>query len=107
MRTSILGLECSSKNSLGGDRDAVPCYHCSVAYARFLHGFIGSHTTRALEFLQVLSVSHKFSIDCVTTRPCTNYTALYNRLENEHLSNVGKFRAVKAVPLPFREMDFD
>ncbi|KAH9681912.1 phosphate transporter PHO1 [Citrus sinensis] len=31
----------------------------------------------------------------------------FYRLENEHLSNVGKFRAVKAVPLPFREMDFD
>lgn len=31
----------------------------------------------------------------------------FYRLENEHLSNVGKFRAVKAVPLPFREMDSD
>ncbi|KAK2643707.1 hypothetical protein Ddye_018902 [Dipteronia dyeriana] len=31
----------------------------------------------------------------------------FYRLENEHLSNVGKFRAVKAVPLPFREMDAD
>jgi hypothetical protein len=29
------------------------------------------------------------------------------RLENEHLNNVGKFRAVKEVPLPFREMDSD
>ncbi|XP_031502975.1 phosphate transporter PHO1-like [Nymphaea colorata] len=31
----------------------------------------------------------------------------YYRLENEHLNNVGKFRAVKAVPLPFQEMDDD
>ncbi|KAK9182951.1 hypothetical protein WN944_026099 [Citrus x changshan-huyou] len=31
----------------------------------------------------------------------------FYRLENEHLSDVGKFRAVKAVPLPFREMDSD
>ncbi|XP_076923981.1 phosphate transporter PHO1-like [Bidens hawaiensis] len=31
----------------------------------------------------------------------------YYRLENEHLNNVGKFRAVKAVPLPFRETDSD
>ncbi|KAG9446609.1 hypothetical protein H6P81_012737 [Aristolochia fimbriata] len=31
----------------------------------------------------------------------------FYRLENEHLNNVGKFRAVKAVPLPFREMDSD
>ncbi|KAG0492003.1 hypothetical protein HPP92_005062 [Vanilla planifolia] len=29
----------------------------------------------------------------------------FYRLENEHLNNVGKFRAVKAVPLPFREME--
>ncbi|KAI3442110.1 uncharacterized protein J3R85_001708 [Psidium guajava] len=29
----------------------------------------------------------------------------FYRLENEHLNNVGKFRAVKTVPLPFREMD--
>ncbi|KAH6834643.1 phosphate 1 [Perilla frutescens var. hirtella] len=31
----------------------------------------------------------------------------YYRLENEHLNNAGKFRAVKTVPLPFREMDSD
>ncbi|KAL3578012.1 hypothetical protein D5086_019516 [Populus alba] len=31
----------------------------------------------------------------------------FYRLENEHLNNVGKFRAVKAVPLPFRDTDSD
>ncbi|XP_078182777.1 phosphate 1 [Carex rostrata] len=31
----------------------------------------------------------------------------FYRLENEHLNNVGKFRAVKEVPLPFRELDSD
>ncbi|KAI8560837.1 hypothetical protein RHMOL_Rhmol04G0286700 [Rhododendron molle] len=31
----------------------------------------------------------------------------FYRLENEHLNNVGKFRAVKAVPLPFRYTDSD
>ncbi|XP_026401036.1 phosphate transporter PHO1-like [Papaver somniferum] len=31
----------------------------------------------------------------------------YYRLENEHLNNVGKFRAVKSVPLPFRGIDSD
>eukprot|EP01018_Ginkgo_biloba_P009841 Gb_33031 [translate_table: standard] len=31
----------------------------------------------------------------------------FYRLENEHLNNVGKFRAVKTVPLPFRELDHD
>ncbi|MQM13075.1 hypothetical protein Taro_046000 [Colocasia esculenta] len=30
-----------------------------------------------------------------------------HRLENEHLNNAGKFRAVKTVPLPFREMESD
>lgn len=30
-----------------------------------------------------------------------------NRVENEHLNNVGQFRAVKTVPLPFRDMDSD
>lgn len=29
------------------------------------------------------------------------------RLENEHLNNVGKFRAVKSVPLPFSHEDRD
>ncbi|KAL8052791.1 hypothetical protein ABFX02_05G027700 [Erythranthe guttata] len=29
----------------------------------------------------------------------------FYRLENEHLNNVGKFRAVKIVPLPFHEVD--
>ncbi|KAE9455501.1 hypothetical protein C3L33_12597, partial [Rhododendron williamsianum] len=31
----------------------------------------------------------------------------FYRLENEHLTNVGKFRAVMAVPLPFRDTDSD
>ncbi|CAM8896194.1 unnamed protein product [Rhodiola kirilowii] len=31
----------------------------------------------------------------------------FYRIENEHLNNVGKFRAVKTVPLPFRETDSD
>ncbi|ONK63845.1 uncharacterized protein A4U43_C07F19530 [Asparagus officinalis] len=31
----------------------------------------------------------------------------FYRLENEHLNNVGKFRAVKTVPLPFRDMESD
>ncbi|XP_048333444.1 phosphate transporter PHO1 isoform X2 [Ziziphus jujuba] len=31
----------------------------------------------------------------------------FYRLENEHLNNVGNFRAVKNVPLPFRETDSD
>ncbi|XP_027166874.1 phosphate transporter PHO1 [Coffea eugenioides] len=31
----------------------------------------------------------------------------YYRLENEHLNNAGKFRAVKTVPLPFRDIDSD
>ncbi|PSR84911.1 Phosphate transporter like [Actinidia chinensis var. chinensis] len=29
----------------------------------------------------------------------------FYRLENEHLTNAGKFRAVKTVPLPFHEVD--
>ncbi|XP_058101549.1 phosphate transporter PHO1-like isoform X1 [Magnolia sinica] len=31
----------------------------------------------------------------------------FYRLENEHLNNVGMFRAEKTVPLPFREMELD
>ncbi|WVZ73198.1 hypothetical protein U9M48_021539 [Paspalum notatum var. saurae] len=31
----------------------------------------------------------------------------FYRLENEHINNAGKFRAVKTVPLPFRELETD
>ncbi|MCO5552259.1 hypothetical protein L7F22_005771 [Adiantum nelumboides] len=31
----------------------------------------------------------------------------FYRLENEHLNNVGKFRAIKTVPLPFRAIEND
>ncbi|KAF8015832.1 hypothetical protein BT93_H1392 [Corymbia citriodora subsp. variegata] len=31
----------------------------------------------------------------------------FYRLENEHLNNVGTFRAVKTIPLPYRGMDSD
>lgn len=27
------------------------------------------------------------------------------RLENEHLNNVGKFRAVRTIPLPFKDLE--
>lgn len=36
-----------------------------------------------------------------------NFITSLNRLENEHLNNVGHYRAVKTVPLPFRENDSD
>eukprot|EP01018_Ginkgo_biloba_P038197 Gb_22128 [translate_table: standard] len=32
---------------------------------------------------------------------------LLGRLENEHLNNVGKYRAFKSVPLPFHHADSD
>lgn len=34
-----------------------------------------------------------------------NLVGMVCRLENEHLNNAGKFRAVKIVPLPFHEVD--
>ena len=34
-----------------------------------------------------------------------NLVGIVYRLENEHLNNAGKFRAVKIVPLPFHEVD--
>lgn len=37
----------------------------------------------------------------------TNVYIYMYRLENEQLNNAGKFRAVKAVPLPFSEMVSD
>lgn len=37
--------------------------------------------------------------------PYPYLSASVNRLENEHLNNAGKFRAVKPVPLPFHEVD--
>lgn len=36
-----------------------------------------------------------------------SFITFLNRLENEHLNNVGHYRAVKTVPLPFRETDSD
>lgn len=99
----ITGLECGSKNCLGGDCDAFSYQQCWGAHARFFHGLIRSDSKRALEFLQVLSVLQnslsRFYINVLKS--------FWNRLENEHLNNVGKFRAVKAVPLPFHEIDSD
>jgi len=40
-----------------------------------------------------------------TYKYITNSILLWCRLENEHLNNAGKFRAVKIVPLPFHEVD--
>lgn len=35
------------------------------------------------------------------------YVHHFTRLENEHLNNVGKYRAFKSVPLPFSYSDED
>ena len=36
---------------------------------------------------------------------CNKHLSQWPRLENEHLNNAGKFRAVNPVPLPFDEVD--
>jgi len=41
----------------------------------------------------------------IYTDTCVDKIQNICRLENEHLNNAGKFRAVKTVPLPFREVD--
>ncbi|KAK9672921.1 hypothetical protein RND81_12G135000 [Saponaria officinalis] len=61
-----------------------------------------------MRFIRVGSVEAKFldfslaSLEVIRRGHWNFY-----RLENEHLNNVGKFRAVKTVPLPFRETDSD
>ncbi|KAI9070810.1 hypothetical protein K1719_047227 [Acacia pycnantha] len=60
-----------------------------------MHLKVGPDQSRMLEFL--------FASLEVIRRGHWNFY----RLENEHLNNVGNFRAVKEVPLPFREIDSD
>ncbi|KAK7393706.1 hypothetical protein VNO78_22270 [Psophocarpus tetragonolobus] len=56
-----------------------------------MHLKVGPVQTRLLDFLLA-------SLEVIRRGHWNFY-----RLENEHLNNVGHFRAVKAVPLPFRE----
>ncbi|KAL1294690.1 hypothetical protein HN51_055481 [Arachis hypogaea] len=60
-----------------------------------LHFKVGRVQSRLLEFLLA-------SLEVIRRGHWNFY-----RLENEHLNNVGRYRAVKTVPLPFREMDSD
>ncbi|MED6114434.1 Acid phosphatase pho1, partial [Stylosanthes scabra] len=60
-----------------------------------MHLRVGPVQTRLLDFLLA-------SLEVIRRGHWNFY-----RLENEHLNNVGHFRAVKAVPLPFREIDSD
>lgn len=67
-----------------------------VAWVETVTGLrVGDFETRMLEFLLA-------SLEVIRRGQWNFY-----RLENEHLNNVGKFRAVKTVPLPFRETDSD
>ncbi|KAK7278436.1 hypothetical protein RJT34_23464 [Clitoria ternatea] len=60
-----------------------------------MHFRVGHVQSRLLEFLlAVLEVIRRGHWN-------------FYRLENEHLNNVGHYRAVKTVPLPFRETDSD
>ncbi|XP_028759533.1 phosphate transporter PHO1 isoform X2 [Neltuma alba] len=60
-----------------------------------MHLKVGPIESRMLEFLLA-------SLEVIRRGHWNFY-----RLENEHLNNVGHFRAVKAIPLPFREADSD
>ncbi|XP_027367394.1 phosphate transporter PHO1-like [Abrus precatorius] len=60
-----------------------------------MHLKVGPVQTRLLDFLLA-------SLEVIRRGHWNFY-----RLENEHLTNVGHFRAVKAVPLPFRDIDSD
>ncbi|WVY97661.1 hypothetical protein V8G54_029812 [Vigna mungo] len=60
-----------------------------------LHFKVGHVQSRLLEFLLA-------ALEVIRRGHWNFY-----RLENEHLNNVGHYRAVKTVPLPFRETDSD
>ncbi|KAG5002510.1 hypothetical protein JHK86_026649 [Glycine max] len=60
-----------------------------------VHLKVGPVQTRLLDFLLA-------SLEVIRRGHWNFY-----RLENEHLNNVGRYRAVKAVPLPFRDIDSD
>ncbi|KAI4345837.1 hypothetical protein L6164_012926 [Bauhinia variegata] len=60
-----------------------------------MHFKVGPAQSRMLEFLLA-------SLEVIRRGHWNFY-----RLENEHLNNVGHYRVVKAVPLPFREIDSD
>lgn len=60
-----------------------------------MHFKVGPVQTRLLEFLLA-------SLEVIRRGHWNFY-----RLENEHLNNVGHYRAVKTVPLPFRDADSD
>jgi hypothetical protein len=79
-------------------------YYVSIAFNFFLRiawletvmrFIVGPFESRLLEFFLA-------SLEVIRRGHWNFY-----RLENEHLNNVGKFRAVKAVPLPFRDTDSD
>lgn len=53
------------------------------------------------EFL-LLGIHHSSPFKCYMINTVLSF---WYRLENEHLNNAGKFRAVKIVPLPFHEVD--
>jgi hypothetical protein len=84
----------------------------------------GDYPTRSLEFLQVAWLSNPlmrfpFLFNIFFLSPfCDSKTSLSivfhswlvlnhcgYRLENEHLNNVGHYRAIKTVPLPFEELN--
>ncbi|XP_062109369.1 phosphate transporter PHO1 [Humulus lupulus] len=67
-----------------------------VAWVETVMGFrIGAVESRLVDFLLA-------SLEVIRRGHWNFY-----RIENEHLNNVGKYRAVKTVPLPFRETDSD
>ncbi|ERN18829.1 phosphate transporter PHO1 [Amborella trichopoda] len=90
-------------------RDELILKHNSIYYASIIFNFI-------LRLVWVETVMH-LNIGRVDSRVLDFFMASleiirrghwnFYRLENEHLNNVGKFRAVKTVPLPFQEHYYD
>ncbi|KAG5076433.1 hypothetical protein JHK82_055128 [Glycine max] len=87
-------LQKESKNRWLRDKLAVP--HKSVYFIAMLNVVTSDPLTYVLQI----------SIPCIICRNKDNFqnliaTFVTFRVENEHLTNVGKYRAFKSVPLPF------
>lgn len=105
---SFQGIELCLESGMGGGCDEIQSRGVGVASHRLSACFAGGHPARPLELLQVHIEALLFDeiSDDVVNIDLVCVIDLH-RLENEHLNNVGKYRAVKTVPLPFSGMDSD
>lgn len=100
MKNLFAGIEYLAEICLAANCVKVPNQGLTCPNTHYTCRLSGNHSSWHMEFLQV-TTNQNYRDGFSSIQLLNWFHFLVIRLENEHLNNVGKYRAFKSVPLPF------